>query len=171
MSKHFITILLLISLAFNLAVMCMFAYASIYHRPPFNPPQWDRARHHEGMGFRHSEHGRRWPDTLMENRDEIKQLREAFSQSRKEFMQEMRSDKFDLTKATAAMQKSLLAQEKLEKRLGESLLDMRKKMSTTEAQKFFQERQDRNKRDNMRDRMRFDRSDRPDDNQPQGDKK
>lgn len=150
MSKHLLLILLLISLAFNLAVAVMYCYSAVYHRPLFSPPGWDRdMRLNRETGFHNIRHGRHWPDTLLTNKDEIRQMRLDFSQSRREFMRELRNAKFDLNKTKAALQKSMEAQTRLEKTLGESLIKLREKMTPEQAEKFFKEMRNRPIRDSI----------------------
>jgi hypothetical protein len=139
MSKHWIVILLLISLAFNLAVLGMFLYMKVYHQPPFNPAEMQGHRQWGEMDRLDKYPGRHWPDSLFENKDEIKVLREAFRQSRKDFIETMNTENFNEPAARIAMEKSLKAQEILEKKLGESLIDVRTKMSPEDSKKFFKE--------------------------------
>jgi hypothetical protein len=152
MSKHLILILLLVSLAFNLAVLGIFLYSGIYHRPPFRPDQmmqpWGR---HEPGNW----HRRDSLESRLDNNDEIRQLRLEFMQARKAFMQVMMKDQFVEKDALAAMETSLKAQQKLEQKLGESLISLRQKLSADEAKKLFQERMDRMDRrwNHIKDRL------------------
>ncbi|MBM4399611.1 MAG: periplasmic heavy metal sensor [Candidatus Cloacimonetes bacterium] len=161
MSKQWIVILLLISLAFNLAVLGIFLYTSIYHKPPFCPP---------GMRPPHEMGRPDLPDRdkdkdkfpfAFENREEIKALRDTFMLKRREFMQIMRNEPFNEKEALAAMETSLKAQEGLEKKLGTSLIEKRKKMSPEEAKEFFERRKDRFRRRYRKDRFDHDKSREP----------
>jgi uncharacterized membrane protein len=146
MSRKWIVILLFISLAFNMAVMSMFIYATIFHRAPFCPTPMRPPMEMEGREHHKDKSDRdRFPFTV-EDKAEIKELRDTFKQKRREFMQIMQSDKFTEQKALAAMEASLKAQEDLEKKLGTSLIEMRKKMSAEEAKEFFERRMDKFRR-------------------------
>lgn len=139
MSRRWIIILLFISLAFNLAVMSMFIYATIFHRPPFCPPgarppmEMARPNH-----MRHNKDRGKLPFAL-EDKEEIRELRTEFMQKRKDFMQIIKSENYDEKQALAAMEASLKAQEVLERKLGTSLIELRNKMSAKEADEFFEE--------------------------------
>ena len=155
MSKHWIVILLFISLAFNLAVMGMFLYIHFFHRPPFCPPGMrppmgefrdDRQFHHRD---RHKD------EFVMENKEEIRLMRSHFMQKRKDFMQILLKEDFNEQKAIAAMEASLTAQDSLEESIGRSLIELRKKMTPEQAKRYFEHRLDRYER-----RQRFFRPDR-----------
>lgn len=146
MSRKWIVILLFISLAFNLAVMSMFIYATIFHRAPFCPPPMRPPMEMGGREHHKDKLDRDKFPFSAENKTEIKELRDTFKQKRREFMQTMQSDKFTEQEALAAMEASLKAQENLEKKLGSSLIEMRKKMSDAEAKEFFERRMDKFKR-------------------------
>ena len=94
-------------------------------------------------------------ESALKNKDEIKQLREAFQQARKEFIRTMTKDSFNLEEAKAAMQKSLQAQNLLESKLGESLIEVRTRMTAEQAKRFFEHRLNRRHR-----------SDQPPENEP-----
>jgi hypothetical protein len=170
MSKRWIEILLIISLAFNLAVLGMFIYTAAFHKPLFTPPGWQQqGGRNQNYGENHAK--RMDPDAMLQNKEEIKQLREAFQQSRKDFIQTMSKDNFNLQEARAAMEKSLAAQDVLERKLGESLLNVRTKMTAAEAKRFFDHRLNRMNHNYRNDKPQDD----PENNQttktPQGETK
>ena len=169
MSKHLIVILLLISLAFNLAVLGMFLYTAKYHKAPFNPHRIFGPIDRSGPGWERFHHRRDTLETRLDNNDEIRKLRDDYRQMRINFLQVMMKDKFLEQEAAAAMQASLKAQENLEKKLGESLIELRKKLSPEEAKALFKERMDRIERRHNIYRKRLEHF--IEDNKPQGDTK
>ena len=143
MSKHLLIILLIVSLAFNLAVAGMFLYTSIYHRPPFYPPgigMMGPGDHHKPW-FHKKDRDEHNP--FLKESDEIRKLREDFMQKRMNFMHVMMQEGFVDSAAVAAMESSLKAQEVLERKLGAALIEMRSKMNDDEAREYFQKRLDR----------------------------
>jgi len=140
MNKHWLVIVLFISLAFNLAVMIMFAYVSIYHKPPFPHPgmkprherDFDRM-HRPGMNMKMQE-------MMGGNKEELKPFRDSFDQKREAFIQSLSRDTLNVKEVEAAMEASLKAHEDLERHLGQSLIKMRSNMSGKEAGVFFKER-------------------------------
>lgn len=142
MSKHLIVILLFVSLAFNLAVLGMFIYASAFHKMPFCHPNIEnrypgRDEHRES---------RLLPEAALKNKDEIRKLREEFFKTRREFMQILAQEKYNEQEAKAAMEASLQAQDKLERKLGASLIEVRRNMDPAAARKFFEHRMKRTDR-------------------------
>jgi Spy/CpxP family protein refolding chaperone len=142
MSKRWIVILLFISLAFNLAVLIMFLHISVFHKEPFFHPGFKSPSEMRDNDIR--DHFRRpRPEDMLENKDEIRKLREDFREKRREFMEIMRKDNFIEEDAIKAMEATHQAQEILEKRLGESIIEYRKKLTPTEAREYFKLREDR----------------------------
>jgi Spy/CpxP family protein refolding chaperone len=143
MNKRWLVIVLFASLAFNLAVMLMFAYISIYHRPPFhsmNPkPRMEQWEHK----FEYHHRITPKPEDMLTNKDEIKKLKDDFRQKRREFMETLRQENFSEEDAYKAMEVSRQAQDILEKRLGNSLIEFRKKLTPREAKEYFKPREDR----------------------------
>lgn len=142
MSKHLIVILLFVSLAFNLAVLGMFIYATAFRKVPFCHPQIERRMPYSGE----NRHSRLLPEAALKNKDEINKLREEFIRSRREFMQTLAKEKYNEQEAKAAMEASLQAQDKLERKLGASLIEVRRNMDPEAAKKFFEHRMRRTDR-------------------------
>lgn len=140
MSKHWLTIVLFISLAFNLAVMLMFSYMSIYHRPPFCPPGMERPMDRDSHKDRRTKLKPELKQLMKNNREEMRDYREEFAQKRKDFMKTLANDTLRVKDAEAAMEASLKAHEALERKLGSSLINLRSNMSAEEAKIFFRER-------------------------------
>ncbi len=134
MSKRLIIILLCVSLAFNLAVLGMFLYASATHKHPFHRPA-DRERRPDSE--------ERYSEFTEANRQEIRNLRSDFMQKRRAFITILSKDTYDESEAHAAMEASLAAQSKLEGKLGEAMLELRSKMPADEARKLFRARLER----------------------------
>lgn len=129
MSKKLLYILLLISLAFNLAFLGSFFYFRATHpRPPrdFPPPGMPGP---EGRG--------RFP---FEESDSTRALRGVFMETKQELMQELAKDTIDESSINNIIQRSLQAQATLEANLGKRLIELRKKMSAEEAKEFFSDR-------------------------------
>jgi len=127
MNKKLLYILLLISLAFNLAFVGSYIY--IHATRP----------HHEFSRHRGKDHDRRgW--FPFEESDSTRALRDTFMLTKKELMQELAKDPINEPAIQAIIQRSLQAQAVLETDLGKRLLELRKKQSPQEAAQFFQER-------------------------------
>ena len=150
MSKHWLIIVLFISLAFNLAVMLMFSYAQIYHRPPFCPPgmKHEIGRDNDREAFKKTNPVIK--KMLDDNKAEMEKYRGEFAQKRKDFTQTLTSDTLNVNKAEAAMEASLKAHENLERKLGTSLINLRKNMTPEEAKTFFKQHRDRMRHDQNR---------------------
>jgi hypothetical protein len=142
-SKHLLVILLIVSLAFNLAVAGMFLYTSIYHRPPFYPPGIGMMPGHDNHDHWFHKKDRDEHNPFQEENEEIQKLRDDFMQKRMDFMHVMMQEGFVDSAAVAAMESSLKAQEELERKLGAALIEMRSKMNNEEAKEYFQKRLDR----------------------------
>lgn len=129
MSKRALTILLFISLAFNMAVLGTILWMRL-HLP--NPPH----RHFEGN------EQAMLPEHLRElQRDpHLRVLRNKYDQHRIQLMRELAQADFQESRATTIIDSSLVAQCSLEQALGYRLVDLRKQMSTAEAEQFFNER-------------------------------
>ncbi len=159
MSKHLMAILLILSLAFNLAVLGMFVYTTTFHKPLFAPP---------GSGHPHSnwEHrgDRMSPDSLFKDKDEIRKLRNDFRKAKREFVNTMTKPKFDEKASLQAMELSLQAQDKLERKLATSLIEVRRNMTPAEAKKFFEHRLNRMQRFDRRNG--FNHREQPEANNP-----
>ncbi|HOD17238.1 MAG TPA: hypothetical protein PKJ14_01145 [Candidatus Cloacimonadota bacterium] len=166
MSKRWMEILLIVSLAFNLAVLGMFIYSTVFHKSSCPPPepQW-RAENHPFQSHRFD------PDSVLQNKEEIRQLRQAFQESRQAFMATLAKSELNLQEAKQAMEKSLQAQEKLERRLGESLIQVRTKMTADEAKRFFEHRMKRIQRSPQPNPANPSTKNKSDETQSQGEQK
>jgi hypothetical protein len=137
MSKHWIKILLLVSLAFNLAVLGGFIFMHLHHPPhgwpgdrPPEPPR-EFGPFHE-----------RWKG--MES-DSIRTLRDNFMDAKKDLMQELAKDPINEQAVNEIITRSITAQSTLERELAAKLVAMRKQMSADEAKEFFTRRQEDNR--------------------------
>ncbi len=153
MSKRLLYIILLISLAFNIAVFGMFTYVKIYHKAPFRHPDF---RHHmDNDNPEHRDDDKRFFNLNMENREEIRKLRAEFKENRRDFMKTLWKEDFVEQDALAAMETSINTQQKLDRTLGESLIKLRKNMSKEEALKFINEHRERMKERYKTDKHEF----------------
>ncbi len=146
MSKRLTSILLLISLAFNLAVVgSMIFLKSKAAPPPFpghpggrfrNMDRIDRMKSDEGrpMGRpdRRSDDGSRFEDSAA-----TRELRLKFRRSKMELMQELAKDPIDEARINTILTRSLTEQTALERTLGADLIAARKKMTAEEAEQRF----------------------------------
>ncbi|MBM4403743.1 MAG: hypothetical protein FJ042_05100 [Candidatus Cloacimonetes bacterium] len=135
MSKRWIIVMLLMSVAFNLAVLGSFIYFRFINPLPeeFSPPS---APDH---GPRGDGTGRIVTDLLHQN-EQIKQARVTFIESKLTFVKEL--SKEDINEATLKqlMEASLAAHATLERLIGNQLIESRKGMSAEEAGEFFERR-------------------------------
>lgn len=143
MSKHLMTILLLVSLALNagiiggLFVMGIFRQNHIIHHS-WNRPEYSALRDQD----------RRIP--LEYDDPDIRALRDTFNVTKKQLMLELAKDPVDEAKVKAIIEESVTAQSNMERALGNQLLELRKTMSAAEANEHFGERFDRIERINKR---------------------
>lgn len=132
MSKRWLVILLLISAAFNLAVMGSFIYLRSI-RPPFSPgfpKELGEKGHWRGKGP--GGHGPMFMFT-----DSTRALHEEFKDTKQELMLELAKDPIDTAKIEAIIKRSLSSQAALERDLADRLIRLRKSMSPEEAKEHF----------------------------------
>lgn len=147
MSKKLSNILLLVSLAFNLAVVAAFIYLTVrgpnhHHR---NRPRPDTESHHR------RDRDRSWADS-----DSIRTLRTTFRETKHEFMTELAKEPINEPALNTILERSLSEQSLLERELGKRLIERRKEMSSEEAKEFFNRRAERIRRRSERiDRMNW----------------
>lgn len=142
MSKRMTTILLMISMAFNLAVLGVFIFIHTTGRTPFPPPP---PRHERGMldappGGAPRGQTKWMADCMREGMANCQPQRDSFQVDRMQFIQTLKAAKFNETASRDALEKSLLAHAQMEKSLGENLIAMRKKMTAEQAKQFFERR-------------------------------
>ncbi|MEN6444652.1 MAG: hypothetical protein ABFC98_01245 [Candidatus Cloacimonas sp.] len=127
MNKRWLVIILLISVSFNLAFIGSFIYLHWFHPypqppmgkeemkrdlPPFGPPPFERD-------------------------DEIRALRDIFENIKHSLMLELANDPVDMNKVNALIDSSLIAQNNLERKLAERMVEYRKTLSAEEAKEHF----------------------------------
>jgi len=110
MKKEIIYLILLISLAFNLAFIGMF----IWHRSHKSHPPREREFPILREAFKNE-----YP--------KIRNLNDEFIGSRHEFMEFLRSEKFDVIQADSLLEKMIFKQLEMERNLGRNLIELRKK--------------------------------------------
>lgn len=133
MSKRLITILLIISFAFNVAVLGTFIYMRTscslrpFHRttkeverPAQTPNPEERPQ-------------------IVENEAVIARADE-FRKTRKDLYTELAKDPINEARINGIIEKSLVAQTALERELGASMLELRKNMNADEAKIHFDNR-------------------------------
>lgn len=133
MSKRSITILLFISLAFNLAVVGSMLWVRYTRICPAPASQ----RMHQKRDL---------PPHLQDARlmgsPEISELHKQFGDGKLKLMRELAKDPIDEEYITTIIDSSLNTQSSLERALGNRLLDIRKQMSAAEAEDYFSSRAD-----------------------------
>lgn len=159
MSKRTLSLLLAISLAFNLAFLGSIIYLHLRaprRRPiPFTPVKRVELPSHIGD---------------VRDNPEIRQMRSQFDRIRVNLMEELAKETVDETRVLTIIDSSLAAQEELEQSLGQNLLEIRKQMSSEEAEEYFQAQARRmelrsqhiNRRDLRRHNREKDYNNRPD---------
>ncbi|MCB5258936.1 MAG: hypothetical protein PHN71_01040 [Candidatus Cloacimonetes bacterium] len=130
MSKRLITMLLIVSLAFNLAVLSSIIW--LHYRLP-HPP------HHTGSYERP-----RLPEHIksMPMDKELGDMRREYDEYRIRFMRKLALEDYSEQNLIAIIDSSLAAQHKLEEALGTRLINLRKQMSAEEAFEYFNARAD-----------------------------
>ncbi|HCM14915.1 MAG: hypothetical protein WCY87_01365 [Candidatus Cloacimonadales bacterium] len=131
MSKRLITMLLFISLAFNLAVLGSIIWLRL-HIP--RTVHRERSRNEWVRLPEHIHHD--------QNDPEIRQMRVEYDNQKVNLMRSLAGDNYVEKDIIAIIDSSLTAQTNLEKELGHRLLDIRKQMSSEEAEKYFGARAD-----------------------------
>lgn len=110
MKNRILYLVLIVSLAFNLAFLGMF----IWHR--MNPPRPKFAPEFEHM----RKH-------VKNNMDDVKQLRDEFKLEKDKFMEYLRTDEFQESTADSLLNIMLEKQMKMERRFGSKLIEFKKK--------------------------------------------
>ena len=122
MSKRALTIIVIISLAFNLAFIGTFSLIQLRRRSflkhEFRPPP--ELREH----FRN-------------RKEHIASFQHDFHQSKIAFIEELKKPDFNEELLNKMMENAIRKQTAMEIELGKSLIELRKEMSFEEAQKFF----------------------------------
>lgn len=131
MSKRLLTILLFISLAFNLAVLGSVFW--LHTRIP-KPPH---PRHENFQRPRLPEHLQDLPWD-----PQLKELRKDYDRDRIQLLRELAKAEYQEATALALIDSSLAAQNKLEIMLANRLLTLRTQMSAEEAEEYFRTRAD-----------------------------
>ncbi len=140
MNKRWLIILLLISFAFNLAIVGSFIYikCTFGNRmcPPPPPPHLIQG----SPDFPKNEIWERLPID-----DSMHELRKQFMESKRDLMIELAKDPIDEKEINSILENSLINQSALERKLGERLLMLRKTMTAAEeAREFFGKRAEMN---------------------------
>lgn len=130
MSKKWLFVLLLISLSFNLAVLGSFIYIRFYLPCPSPPPM------HRGQMLGDKPH----EPFFMHKDEEFHRLKKDFNATKVSLMKELAKDPVDEARIAGIIDSSLVAQNKLERRLGEKILAFRKTLSAEEAREHFERR-------------------------------
>lgn len=127
MSKRWLIGILLISCSFNLAVLFSFIYFRVVMPPP-PPPQGQRMFPPPPENMRHH------------NDKELQAQHAKFNQTKIALMEELAKDPIDEARINAIIDSTVSAQNQLERRLGQRLLDYRKTLNAQEAKEQFQKR-------------------------------
>lgn len=125
MKKRSIQILFIVSLAFNLAFIGFGAFRFIQIRRFSNPH-----RMFENVPQELKEHFR-------EHREEVDPIRKEIDNIRLEFMTEMRNPEFSEDQIKEKLDRYLTRQAELERIMGDNLIELRKKLTPDQVEKFF----------------------------------
>ena len=144
MNKRWLLILLLISAAFNLAVLGSFVYLRGFH-----------PRHHHSPRHEWRDNDR-WPGRFHKGPapefafgDSIRALRQGFEDTKRELMLELAKDPLDMPQIEAIITRSLNAQVALERDMADRLIRFRNTLTPEEAREHFSRRaEDMQRRDN-----------------------
>lgn len=139
MSKHLLTILLLISVALNAGIIGGMLVMGIYRQN--HETHHYRERVEERTPFdRDGFSARVYED------ENIKTLRDTFRFTKDELMRELAKENVDEAAIKTIIEESVAAQGKMERALGVKLLELRKTMSPEEAEEYFIRRLERSRR-------------------------
>lgn len=109
MKLQLLYLLLIVSLAFNLAFIGMFIWHRTHPPVPFNDPEFHRFKEH-----------------IREQPGKIETEKREFMDSRRRFMEYLKEDDFNEAFADSLRQETLEKQIKLETAFGKRLIEMRK---------------------------------------------
>lgn len=141
MTNRTLLIILVISLAFNLAFVLSYLYHITFENKTkeqhFRPPVWEKPELREYTS-RHKEQ-------IISNRRE-------FLEKRRAFLQQLQSEDFDRQSAEAQLDKLIAKQMQMEREMGKRLIEIRTQMSAEEAKTFFLAPHLRYRRDEIRRR-------------------
>lgn len=133
MNKRWLVIILIVSIAFNLAVLGGFLYMR-HKRNTFM-----RSRHNNWQERGSRTGGRNWNPHIMLD-DSTRVRRESFNNAKKELMLELAKEPVDMNKIDSIIEHSLKAQNELERDLAVRLIHMRNDMTPEEAKEHFTRR-------------------------------
>jgi len=122
MSKRALTIIVIISLAFNLAFIGTFGLIQLRRR--------SFLKHKFGPHPQLKEH-------FMMRKEHIAPLRYDFHQSKVDFIEELKKPDFNEELLNKMLKNAIEKQTAMEIELGKSLIELRKEMSFEDAQRFF----------------------------------
>ena len=132
MLKRTLIILFIISMVFNIAFVSTFIYHRIMMRPRFPehlPPEHPQP------------HPPEFIEKIEEGKKKIIPLRMEFQESKKVFIEALKSDNFNKEELIKILEKTIENQVKMEKELGIRLIELRKEMNPEQAKKFFSRKQ------------------------------
>ncbi len=129
MSKRLTGILLIISIAFNLAFLGTFIYHRYIAKPPF-PPDFPRKPHPEFL------------ELIKENRKEIHMCRSRFSRAKEDFMKALRDPNTTNDELQEKLSYSMGMLMELERTIGNTLIAAREKLTPEQRLMMFDKMKD-----------------------------
>ena len=135
MTKRSVSLLLIISLAFNIAFLGSFAFHFI--NKPSRPPFMECEINPKAKSF------------YMERRKHMKDFFHKFHTSKDEFITYLGSEEFNEEQVMELLEKTVKNQMDMEREMGLSMIEMRKHLTAEEAKEIF--RNFRFKMDKMRE--------------------
>ena len=123
MTKRSVNIFLIISLAFNIAFLGGFVYSLINR--PFSPHFPEHDMNPRAQAF------------YMERKDKMRGCFQKFHESKDEFVSYLGSEDYNEKKVMELLEKSVEDQMIMEREMGLSMIEMRKRLSAEEAKEIF----------------------------------
>ena len=138
MKTNWTRIALIVSLAFNLAVLGVFLYITALGKSPF--PASANVSKTENLTDKTilPNHSGWAKNILKQNLENNRPAIEKQAKDRKEFIQTLTNDNFSEIKAKAALSKFIKSRSAMEESLGKSLIEMRKKSTPTQIKQLMQ---------------------------------
>lgn len=130
MSNRTLSILVVISLSFNIAFLGMFLFHRI--RGPLSP--------HDPRELNMPPELR---DFLMQSREKFKPLRDDFEQSRRILSDALAEEEYDESRLLQLLEETLQKQDVMERAMGMHLIELRKNMTPEQAENFFKKHRPR----------------------------
>lgn len=128
-------ILILCSLAFNLAFIGTLAYRLTTGTMPFSSVSSQYTAKADSLQI--AQEKEEYKGKLQKIRNESQALRQRSVELRRKYAETLRQPKFDEKKSRQALDEFLKSRQELERFIGENFISMRKAMSSEQAERYF----------------------------------